>query len=169
MNNWIYTDGAPFICATPSTRKLWRGVQGTSVGASESDYDRVCEATGYLSTLACGPFQVLALGDEPAQATFLLTPNGPIIARWIACDSMELADAVLARIPGTLPHLQPPVRFQLNEPEMWMFDSSFDGASASSAELTLGVPLGNFDVTTESYREGTAFEFWLHRFVQTSA
>lgn len=166
MTKWIYTDGAPFICATQTTKKLWRGVQGSSTGAAESDYERVCEEPGYLSALACGDSQVLVLGEEPAQATFLLTSSGPIIARWIACDSMELADSVLGKIPDALAHLQPAVQFQIDEPEFWMFDSSSDGATPTGPESVLSISPGKFEVSTESYREGRAFEFWIHRFVR---
>jgi len=166
MTKWIYTDGAPFVCATQATKKLWRGVQGSSTGAAESDYERVCEEPGYLSALACGDSQVLVLGEEPAQAAFLLTSGGPVIARWIACDSMELADSVLGRIPDALAHLQPVVQFQIDEPEFWMFDSSSDGATPTGPELVLSISPGKFEVSTESFREGRAFEFWIHRFVR---
>ena len=107
MTKWIYTDGAPFICADPITREQWRGIRGSSTGAIESDYERVCNESDYLSWMACGASHVLALGDEPAQASFLVTPGGLAIARWIACESTSTADAVLARIPDDLPHEQP--------------------------------------------------------------
>ena len=168
MKNWIYTDGAPFVCATQSIRTLWRGIKGSSIGAAESDYERVCEETDYLSAISCGTSQVLVLGDEPAQATFLATSSGPIIVRWIACDSVELADSVLAQIPDVLPHMQAVVQIQLDEPELWMFDASSDGARAAGPELMVGISSGKFEVTTESYREGKSFDFWLHRFVRIS-
>jgi len=169
MKNWIYTDGAPFICATPSIRELWRGVWGSSTGVIASDYDRVCEEVGYLSTIDCGTSQVLVLGEEPAQATFLLIPNGAMIVRWIACESMELADSALKRIPSALPYLQPAIRFKVDEPELWMFDSSSDGSKAIGAASVTDVSPGEFEVTTERYSEGVRFEFWIHRFIPIAA
>lgn len=167
MTSWNYTDGAPFICATPSVKKLWRGIQGSSIGGSESDYERVCEVAGYLGLIACGHSQVLVLGDEPAQAAFFATPNEPIIARWIACGSVDLADSVLAKVPDTLPHLQPAVRFHVGESELQMFDASIDGAMNTAKDVALSLTPGVFDVTTERYQQGRVFEFCIHRFVRT--
>ena len=168
MQNWIYTDGAPFICATGSIRKVWRGTSGSSISTSESDYERVCKESDYLSALSCGTSQVLALGDEPAQAAFFTTPSGPIIARWIACDSAELADSVLTQLPDVLIHLQPAVQFQIDEPELWMFDASSDAATSAGPASVLNISPGRFEVTTERYREGRAFDFWIHRFVRSA-
>lgn len=167
MKNWTYTDGAPFVCATRSIRKLWRGVSGSSIGATESDYERVCKETAVLSALSCGTSQVLVLGDEPAQAAFFTTPCGPVIARWIACDSMELADLMLKRIPDALTHMQPAVQFQIDEPELWMFDASSDAATLPDAASVLRISPGKFEVTTERYRQGSAFDFWIHRFIRS--
>lgn len=166
MTNWIYTDGAPFVCSTQTVRRQWKGIRGSSTGVAESDYERVCEAAGYLNVLACGTSQVLVLGDEPAQASFLQGSSGPFIARWIACDSLELADSVLAQIPDALTHLQPAIHFQIDEPELWMFDASSEGATSTGSELMLHIAPGRFEVTTESYRGGRTFDFWIHRFVR---
>lgn len=168
MTNWIYTDGAPFICATPSIKKLWRGGQGSSTGTDQSDYERVCEETGYLSQIDCGPSQVLVLGDEPAQAAFFMAPNGPIIARWIACGSVDLADSVLAKVPTTLPHLQPAVRFHIDEPDLWMFDASASGLMNDAVNSVLSLTPGAFEITTERYKQERTFEFWIHRFLHIS-
>ena len=168
MTKWIYTDGAPFICADPATRKQWRGIQGSSTGRDESDYERACNEPAYLGWIACSPSQVLVLGDEPAQAAFLVTPSGPAIARWIACESMRLADSVLAKIPSDLPHLQPAVRFTVSHPELWMFDASADGTVDTSISAAVNIEPGVFNVTTERLQNGRSFDFLIHRFVLTS-
>ena len=167
MENWIYSDGAPFVCATQSIRKLWKGVSGSSIGATESDYERVCKETTYLSAISCCTSQVLVLGDEPAQAAFFTTPGGPVIARWIACDSMELADSMLKQVPAVLPHLQPAVQFQIDEPQLWMFDASSNSAMPAAPTSVINLSPGRFEVTTERYREERAFDFWIHRFVRS--
>jgi len=167
MQNWIFTDGAPFICATGSIRKMWKGTSGSSISSAESDYERACKEFDYLTALSCGTSRVLVLGDEPAQAAFFATSSGPIIARWIACDSVELADSVLTQVPDVLMHLQPAVQFQIDEPELWVFDASSDAAMPAGSASVLNISPGRFEVTTERYHEGKAFDFWIHRFIRS--
>lgn len=166
MTTWISTDGAPFVCADPASRQQWRGTQGSSIGASETDYERVCSEADYLGRMACGSSEVLVLGDDPAQAAFVATPSGLLIARWIACESMALAEAVLADIPDDLPHLQLAVPFVVSHPELWMFDASADRAMDSAASSVMNIEPGAFSVTTERFQDGRSFYFLIHRFVR---
>jgi hypothetical protein len=166
---WIYTDGAPFICSTAGTRKQWRGTQGSSTGAAVTDYERACNESDYLARIACGSSQVLVLGDEPAQAAFVAAPTGLVIARWIACESLAEAHAMLAELPSDLPHLQAAVQFTVNASELWMLDASATGSDLNGICAVTPIEPGTYNVTTERFETVGSFEFLIHRWLRASS
>lgn len=162
---WINSFGGPLLCASPIARDLWRGGSGSSANVDETDYDRASEQVDYIGVLDCGLSQLLVLGDEPLQSTFIPKDEEIIIVRWVSCISEECASDAIAQLPATLPVIQAPTKFRLANQGLIMFDAAFEGRnlpSYLSAELKPGL----FYITTEKYKSERAYEFLIHRFIR---
>lgn len=162
--------GGPLICATPSAREEWRGVNGSSVAGVATDYARACAELDYVGVIPCRSQEVLVLGDEPLQSTFARMGDDLIIARWVSCSSHERAAGVLASMPFRLPVISGVYQFLVEGPCLCIFDAAHDRHSmlASGSTISHVVP-GRYEVTTESYKQDQEFEFLIHRLRRLSA
>lgn len=163
---WIDSAGGPLLCASRSAAKQWRGTQASSIGATESDYARACQAVTYLSIIACGSENALVLGDEPMQSAFVTSPEGLLIVRWVSCESYDVASSALRALPSLLPSVESPVRFKVCDAGLLMFDSAADG-SAGLTSVETGIESGDVLVTTEKYVSRGQFDFVVHRFLRS--
>jgi len=144
---------------------VWRGIKGSSVGDTQSDYDRACSVSDYLGKVTCGVGEVLILGDEPLRSAFFQTDDHILtIARWWACESEEEAETVLSHLPSQLPVLEAAKRFVVDTP-LIMFDSANDTIASAEYRMATILP-GQYTVTAEFYEVAEVFRFWLHRFVR---
>jgi hypothetical protein len=160
---WIDSAGGPLLCGSRLAAKHWRGTEGSSIGSEKSDYDRACQAFGYLSLAMCDSEEILILGDEPLQSAFIHSPQGLLIVRWISCLSPTLATSALTELPTSLPNLQEPLRFKIDT-NLLMFDSAADGAKDLASVEVEAIP-GCVWVTTQKYESIEHFEFLIHRFL----
>lgn len=162
---WFNSAGGPLVCASPAAGKAWRGTQGSSVGEARSDYERACDQLDYVGAIACGPSQVLVLGDEPLQSAFVVKDEGVLVLRWVSCVSSECAANAIAQLPSALPSIEEPTKFYLDDRGLIMFDAalgSIDPAACAGVDLKPGV----FTVTTEKYKSEEAYEFLVHRLLR---
>lgn len=163
--HWVNSAGGPLVCASPAVGRAWRGTRASSVGGGQSDYERACDQVDYVSVIACGPAQVLVLGDEPLQSTFVVKDEGVLVVRWVSCVSSERAASAIAQLPSALPTIEEPTKFRLDDRGLIMFDAALDGidpAVCASVDLKPGV----FMVTTEKYKSEGAYEFLVHRLLR---
>ncbi|WP_284428237.1 Imm21 family immunity protein [Acidovorax sp. SUPP2522] len=86
INKWVNTNGGPLVGASENVISSWKGVDGSSSGASESDYDRACSVVDFLGVVDCGGFPVIVFGDEPLQSAFVHC-NDNLVVRWVSCKS----------------------------------------------------------------------------------
>lgn len=165
---WVNSAGGPLVCASPAAGKMWRGTRGSSVGGVESDYERACDQTDYISVILCGSAQVLVLGDEPLLSAFALRDEGVIVVRWVSCVSNEHAANAIVQLPLVLPAVEEPKKIQLDDSGLIMFDAASDSVDPSS-RARVNVKPGVFTVTTEKYKSEGACEFLVHRLLRDAA
>lgn len=73
MDNWIETEGSPFVIVEQQYAKQWDG---------QEYYDAVCSVTDYLGKIYINNHAVLVMGDEP-MATHIVNKDGAILMiRW---------------------------------------------------------------------------------------
>lgn len=73
MNNWIETEGSPFVIVEQQYAQQWDG---------QEDYNAVCSVTDYLGKIYKDNHVLLVMGDEP-MATRIVNKDGAIlIIRW---------------------------------------------------------------------------------------
>jgi len=162
---WINSSGGPLVCANPAAGREWRGTQGSSVGEARSDYERACDQLDYVGVIACGPLQVLVLGDEPLQSAFVVKDEAVLVVRWVSCVSSELAASAIAQLPSALPSIEESTKFRLDDRGLIMFDAALDSVDADSC-ASVDLKPGVFTVTTEKYKSEGAYEFLIHRFLR---
>jgi hypothetical protein len=164
---WINSAGGPLLCASHAVGKAWRGMRGSSVGEVRSDYERACDQMDYVGAVACGSSQVLVLGDEPLQSTFIVKDGCVLVVRWVACESSERAVSAIAQLPSILPTIEDPKSFRLDDFGLIMFDSALDGGN-SSTHASVDLQPGVYAVTTELYKSERVYEFLVHRFLRSN-
>jgi hypothetical protein len=162
---WIHSAGGPLICASPAAGKLWKGTQGSSIKAVQSDYERACDQVDYVSVISCGSLQVLIFGDEPLQSAFVVKDEGVFVVRWVSCVSNESAASAIAQLPTRLPVIEEPTNFHLDDRGLIMFDASACGLEPI-AFVNVDLKPGSFTVTTEKYKSEGAYEFIVHRLLR---
>jgi hypothetical protein len=141
----------------------WQGSRGSSIGIDSSDYERACEQTEYISKIASGSLQVLVLGDEPLQSTFISSVGEGTVVRWISCESEEDASIALADIPVFLPILNPPLSFEIGDHDLYMFDSVLPFDEAVNESILFSINPGIYTVSTERYALLGSYDFLIHR------
>ncbi|GKS85426.1 hypothetical protein AVMA1855_14760 [Acidovorax sp. SUPP1855] len=162
INKWVNTNGGPLVGASENVISNWKGVDGSSSDAAESDYDRACSVIDFLGVVDCGGFPVIVFGDEPLQSAFVHC-NDNLVVRWVSCKSYEIANKVLLEVPVQLPQLQEKLSYSQRDNVFKFFDSVFDGAEdREGGEFDLSQ--GDYILTTELYKEDDQYEFIVHRF-----
>lgn len=73
MNNWIETEGSPFVIVEQQYAKQWNG---------QEDYDAVCSVIDYLGKIYINNHAVLVMCDEP-MAVRIIQQEG-----WIFLDEV---------------------------------------------------------------------------------
>jgi hypothetical protein len=162
---WTVSGGGPLICTSPEAGKLWKGTLGSSTEEERSDYERACSQTDYISTILCGSYLALVLGDEPLQSTFAESDGNVLVCRWISCISSVIAESAIRQLPSRLPVVEEPTEYRLDSADLMMFDSADSAIDASSANRIRLNP-GSFSITTETYKKENIFEFLIHRFIR---
>lgn len=92
------TSGGPLVAAAAEYAKSWQGVEGSSIKEEMMDYERACDVNDYLETIPCGDGEALIFGDEPLQSAFFVVDGSLLLARWVHCDSYDLADSTIKNI-----------------------------------------------------------------------
>jgi Immunity protein 21 len=161
---WLNTTGGPIICAGAETARKWLGISGSSIQQTQNDYTRACSIVDYLDIIQCDNKSVAVLGDEPLQSKFFKIKNQLLIARWVSCQSHELAEKVLSSVPDQLPEMEKSKFIELNEPTLFMFDSSLN-MNFESAFLQASLDAGYYSITVEKFSVRASFEFLIHRFI----
>ena len=162
---WVNSSGGPLICGEMAIATRWRGVFGLSSRSSvKSDYARACDAKEYLEVLRCGDGNVLVLGDEPLQSSFLRTESGGLtIARWMYASSEDRALEFL-RASSKSETLASPIRFEINGDCLLMFDAAIGGENLTDHQMTM-LERGFYSITTERVISKGVLDFIVHRFI----
>lgn len=162
---WINSSGGPLVCGTIATLGVWRGTRGSSVDGARSDYERACDQMDYLSQIDCGSYQVLVLGDEPLQSTFILKDGDVSIVRWASCLSNDHAINAIAQFPFGLEPIDESIEFRLEQRGLIMFDAALTSIESAACGRT-DLNAGEFLITTEKFKRDRVCEFLVHRFIR---
>jgi hypothetical protein len=161
---WITSAGGPLVCAASDAARTWRGTRASSVNSNISDYERACSTTEFAAVIRTAQWDVLVLGDEPLQSTLLIIHSQATIARWVSARSHDIAAKALAMLPQSLPAVGESTRFTHQGKDLVLFDAAMDGREQSPSN-GIQVGPGRYDVTSETYKKPTEFEFVIHRFL----
>ena len=66
MNNWIATEGSPFVIVEQQYAHQWNG---------QEDYNAICSVTDYLGKIYIDNHVLLVMGDEPDRKSTRLNSN----------------------------------------------------------------------------------------------
>jgi immunity protein 21 of polymorphic toxin system len=145
------------------------GVNGLSsfiVPGTQTDYDRACATIDYVSVIPCGGSNVLVLGDEPLQSSFIQTRGGcVIVARWVYAQAGQDVNSILASSLGAS-ESSDRVYFKVQKGELILFDSALSGSSVLAESSNIFLHPGLYQVTTEPLELKQVYSFLLHRFVK---
>jgi hypothetical protein len=170
---WINTTGGPLICGEREVGLHWRGTKGRSVDdgdATKTDYERACTIAEYIQRLRCNEGDILVLGDEPLQSTFILMEKGELaIARWIYLQPRQNAETILKMAVMEADEIcAPPIHFNINYGELILFDAACDGIQECKRYIKANLQQGRYVVTTEKRERNRMFSFLIHRFISSN-
>jgi len=176
--NWISSNGGPLVLISKNILSDWSGID---VEPSEfidendhlldlartfqySDYERACRIDNYIGLLEVGKETVLILGDEPLMTTWISDKDFSgtnFMIRWIYADD---ENSILQLIP-TLSYLDKVVSdiFFKVEEQLYLFDSAYPGREMDEY-ITVDLPLGLYEVSTEIYKPNSRVALLVHRF-----
>lgn len=122
MNNWLETEGSPFIIVEQKYANEWNG---------QEDYDSVCSITDYLGKINKNNHTILVLGDEPMAVRVVQKEGKILIVRWMYAPNSSIVDKLLENdiIEGLEPIEEIEVRWDSNK--LVLFDSLFRFCEAS--------------------------------------
>ncbi len=86
MNNWIETEGSPFVIVEQQYAKQLNG---------QEDYDAVCSVTDYLGKIYINNHAVLVMGDEPMAVRIIQQEGRILIIRWMYAPNHNAVDRLL--------------------------------------------------------------------------
>lgn len=122
MNNWIETEGSPFIIVEQQYAHQWNG---------QKDYNAICSVTDYLGKIYKNNHVLLVMGDEP-MATRIVNKDGEIlIIRWMyAPDYLTVEKLLENEIVAELEPIEE-IEVKWDSTELVLFDSLFRYCEAS--------------------------------------
>lgn len=129
MNNWIETEGSPFVIVEQQYAKQWNG---------QEDYDAVCSVTDYLGKIYINSHAVLVMGDEPMAVRIVRQEGRILIIRWMYAPNHNAVDRLLECdiIEGLEPIEEIGVEWDSNQ--LVIFDSLYRFCEASvKAQITI--------------------------------
>lgn len=86
MNNWIETEGSPFVIVEQQYAKQLNG---------QEDYDAVCSVTDYLGKIYINNHVLLVMGDEPMAVRIIQQEGRILIIRWMYAPNHNAVDRLL--------------------------------------------------------------------------
>lgn len=134
---WLDTGGGPFVLLSSSTLPEWGGVRGAG---DPNEFERACDVSNYIGSIAFADSEVLVLGDDPFPTAFLASPafGGGYIIRMLWGDDMEKASAAAHKLPAEAWTTESLV-FDAGRGGLVLFDAAHSGIHAPHR---IDVPLG---------------------------
>lgn len=86
MNNWIETEGSPFVIVEQQYAHQWNG---------QEDYNAICSVTDYLGKIHKDNHVVLVMGDEPMAIRIIQQEGRILIIRWMYAPNHNAVDRLL--------------------------------------------------------------------------
>lgn len=122
MNNWIETEGSPFIIVEQKYANEWNG---------QADYDSVCSITDYLGKIYKNNHPILVMGDEPMAVRIVQKAGIILIVRWMyAPDYLTVEKLLENDITVGLEPIEE-IEVKWDSTELVLFDSIFHYCEAS--------------------------------------
>lgn len=143
MNNWIETEGSPFIIVEEKYANEWNG---------QEDYDSVCSVTDYLGKIYKDNHVVLVMGDEPMAARIVKKDRTILIIRWMYAPNYSTVDKLLESdiIAGLEPIEE--IEIEWDSTELVLFDSLYRFCEAS-VKMFLSLQATSCRIRTYRYKK----------------
>lgn len=147
--DWIESGGGPLSLIPIELLALWGGVQRSSIGTQNTDYDRACQVNGELAVLRVDDGSALVLGDEPLTTAWRVSEAGGCLLRWVYGSSEAdllsgVPEAEAQKFPGA-PH----VEFVTGPSgECVLIDAADPGDQPLGPHLTIRLVPGRYTVDT---------------------
>ena len=139
--HWFSTGGGPPLLVPELLLQDWSGID---VGDdSRSDYDRACELTGQLASLAVGSGEGLVLGDEPLDTAYLPRSGGGVLVRWLYAKTENRLLEHLNRLTAD-PEPEELAEFHWNRGRLMLIDSACPGPEVGTDRLVLNLKPGRY-------------------------
>lgn len=143
MNNWIETEGSPFVIVEQQYAHQWN---------DQEDYNAICSVTDYLSKIHKDNHVLLVMGDEP-MATRIVNKDGAIlIIRWKYAPDYLTVEKLLEN--DIIAELEPieEVEVKWDSTELVLFDSLSTYCEASDKVL-LSIQKTSCIIKTYNYQK----------------
>jgi hypothetical protein len=92
MNNWIETNGSPFIIVETINANKW----------TKSEYKYACDANGFIEKVHLMNFDVLVLGDESLPLKMIIKEQEIFILRWVYAPNEDIIESYIRDINFSL-------------------------------------------------------------------
>lgn len=142
MDNWIVTEGSPFVIIESTFAEQWDGAD---------NYNTVCSVQDYLGIISMNNHTVLVLGDEPMAARIVKKDSEVLILRWKYAPSCEAVEDILnGDMPVTLEPIEE-IEAEFTTNEVVMFDSLYR-VNEAPAKVSFTLPGKRCYIKTCNYK-----------------
>lgn len=114
MNNWIETEGSPFVIVEQQYAHQWNGLE---------DYNAICSVTDYLGKIYKDNHVLLVMGDEPTATRIMNKDEVILIIRWMYAPDYSVVEKLLEN--DIVAELEPieEIEVKWDSTELVLFDS----------------------------------------------
>jgi hypothetical protein len=161
---WIQSNGGPLALVPESTLESWRGVLELPGNAS-SHYDLACSVADDIAVLRLQAMEVLVLGDEHFQTTWISCENGGLLVRWIYSDGEQPIYDYLES--GDLGKILQSSGIAFHTPgSCILFDSAEPGADIRGSTLRAPLSSGHYEIRTALANPSPTLRLLVHQLVR---
>lgn len=142
MDNWIVTEGSPFVIMESAFAEQWDGADS---------YDTVCSVPDYLGIISMNNHPVLVLGDEPMAARIVKKGSEVVILRWKYAPNCKTVEDILnSDMPVSLEPIEE-IEAEFSTNEVVMFDSLYQ-VDEAPAKVSFTLPGKRCFIKTYNYK-----------------
>lgn len=148
--NYISSDGGPFVGIALSQAKTWQGVDGSSVPSTDTDYARACQVSAYTGSVEVADGMALIL-SAPFDTYVSSAFGNPVLVQVEASEAGFHPPAMIGALARSLfAQADCVTEISFNCSALALFDAGGSGADMLDERLVFDICPGAYRILTKA-------------------
>jgi hypothetical protein len=148
MEDWLETEGSPFIIIEEINLKEWDAI---------NNYEKICAVKNYIEKMNIKNKDILVFGDEPFPLKLIKNGNEIIIIRWVYAPDKSIVDKIITLLDYKILPIIDTVSIKWNTDKLILFDGIKNDNETKKEYIKIHTKNKNWNINTMEYKTGDIF------------